>query len=579
MLQINQSLDFTLTVDLLEETEFDQLLEMIRTAASPINAYHYATKASELAHFNNNEDQIAIIELLLVDILIKNGAYQEALYKNIQVIGFFQKTKKLIQEAKGWRHLAVIHRFLGDHDKQLEYNKRSLSIIQKLNDPLEEIQLLNNIGDTYLNMGLFEKAENIFKTNLKNPESDELMIILSTKNLGKAYFKKKEFQKAKLVFKKVAILAEENNLPEYSLASDHFLGRIFLIEENYQLACKYLERAAIQFDDLDILNKECKENLESLVQPLILLGKKEKSSLYFKKYIQINKRISEKRQNQSIKNIQFKLEINEIAKSRIVLEEQNKNLQEANKKIKSQRETLLEQSKALKSANQELTQFAYMVSHDIKQPVRTINNFSKLLAREVKDHLTNDAIEFIDIIDSSTKRITVFVEDILKYATATESKIELEKVDCNEVLKQIKLNLEFQLKESEGQLLFETLPSLDAHRSLMLQIFQNIISNGLKFRREDIAPIVRVSGEEREDKYYFEIADNGIGIREENQASVFKIFKQLNNKSEFEGSGIGLNTVLKILKKYNGSIDLESTFGKGTTFKITIPKIKVISEN
>ena len=578
MLHIKQSLDFTLTHEMLEETEFDQLLKMIGTATAPINAYHYAIKASELATFNNNENQIAIIELLLVDILIKNGAYQEALYKNIQTIGFFQKTGRLTREAKGWRYLAIIHRFLGDHGKQLEYNKRSLSIIQKLNNPLEEIQLLNNIGDTYLNMGLYEKAEEIFESNLENPQSDELMVILSTKNLGKVYFKKKEFQKAKLIFKKVAILAEENNLPEYSLASDHFLGRIFLIEENYQLACKYLERAAKQFEDLDILNKERKETLENLVQPLILLGKKEKSSLYFKKYIQVNKRISEKRQNQSIRNIQFKLEINEIAQSRIVLEKQNKNLQEANEKIKSQREALLVQSKALKSANQELTQFAYIVSHDIKQPVRTINNFSKLLAREVKDHLSNDAIEFIDIIDSSTKRITAFVEDILKYATATEeSKIELEKVNCNEVLNQIKLNLEFQLKESEGQLLFGNLPNLEAHRSLMLQVFQNIISNGLKFRRDEVAPIVRVSGKETEEKYYFEIADNGIGIKEENQASVFKIFNQLNNKSKFEGSGIGLNTVLKILKKYNGSIDLESTFGEGTTFKITIPK--VISEN
>ena len=571
---IKQSLDFTLTHQMLEETEFDQLLEMIRTAAAPVNAYHYATKAYELAIFNNNENQIAIIQLLLVDILIKNGAYQEALYKNIKAIGFFQKTGRLTREAKGWRYLATIHRFLGDHGKQLEYNKRSLSIIQKLNNPLEEIQILNNIGDTYLNMGLFEKAKNIFETNLENPESDELMIVLSTKNLGKAYFKKKEFQKAKLIFKKVAILAEEHNLPEYSLSSDHFLGRIFLIEGNYPLACKYLERAAKQYENLDILNNERKENLESLVQPLILLGKKEKSSLYFKKYIQVNKRISEKRQNQSIRNIQFKLEINEIAKSRIVLEEQNKNLQEANEKIKSQREALLKQSKALTSANQELKQFAYIVSHDIKQPVRTINNFSKLLAREVKDHLTNDAIEFIDIIDSSTKRITTFVEDILEYATSIEeSKIELKKVNCNEVLGQIKLNLEFQLKESEGQLLFENLPSLNAHRSLMLQVFQNIISNGLKFRRDKVTPIVRVSGKETAKNYYFEIADNGIGIREEDKESIFKIFKKLNNQTEFEGSGIGLNTVLKILKRYNGSIDLESTFGEGTTFRIMIPKI------
>lgn len=571
MLQINQPLNITLTCEMLDEIEFDQLLEMIKTASAPVNAYHYATKAFELAKLDNNDNQIAIVELLLVDILIKNGAYQEALFKNIKVIEYFQKTRKLAQEATGWRYMAVIHGFWGNHTKQLEYNKKCLSILERLDLPQEELQVLNNLGDTFFNLGLYDKAKEVFEKNLANPNADLHIQVVSIKNIGKIYFRKKEFIKAKEVFNKVSVLADKHDMITASIASDHFLGKIYHELENNPLALEYLERAAKEFEKMGLQYKEYKFILEDLLKVLLALGKSEKAAIYFKKYTEVSQNISEEIKSQATKNIQFKLEINEIEQKRIILEAQNRSLKEANEKINSQQA-------ALKSANQELTQFAYMVSHDIKQPIRTINNFSKLLAREVKDHLTKDAIEFIDIIDSSTKRITTFVEDILKYATATESKVELENVDCNEVLSQIKLNLEFQLKESEGQLLYEDLPRLEAHRSLMLQVFQNIISNGLKFRRTEVTPIVKVTGKETEENYYFEITDNGIGIREENQASVFKIFKQLNNKSEFEGSGIGLNTVLKILKKYNGSIDLESTFGEGTTFKITIPKV-IVNEN
>jgi len=570
MIRLNPSLNTILDTQFPDEVEFDKLMEMAKTATSPTNAYHYATKAYEYASYQKDKKQLAIVELLLVDVLIKNGAYLDALNKNIQVLEFFQKEKMAEQEASGWRYMATIHSFLGNYSKQLEYNKKCISILEKLDQPKEKLEVLNNLGDAYFNLKLYDKAKEVFEQNLNHPKANTLIKIVSTKNIGKVYYHQKEFPKAKKIFHKVSALAEEHEMMIFSIAGDHFLGRIFFDEKNYPLAFEYLERATRNFEKIGAIYKEYKFALEDLLKVLLALGKIEKATHYFKKYTEVSQDISGKIKDQSIRNIQFKLEINEIQQKRIELEKQNKSLKGANEKIKSQQE-------ALKAANQELTQFAYMVSHDIKQPVRTINNFSKLLAREVKDHLTDDAIEFIEIIDSSAKRITVFVEDILKYATATESsKVEFEKVDCNEILAQIKLNLELQLKESDGQLLFENLPSLEAHRSLILQVFQNIISNGLKFRRKGVPPIIQVNGKETETEYYFEISDNGIGIKEENKASVFKIFKQLNNQAEFEGSGIGLNTVLKILKKYNGSIDLDSTFGEGTTFKISIPKIMVV---
>lgn len=566
MIRQHPSLNTLLDTQHPEDLQFDQLIQMAKAAKSPTTAYHYATKAYEFASLQKDKTQLAIAELLLVDVLIKNGAYLDALNKNIQVLEYFRKENMVAEEANGWRYMAIIHSFLGDHAKQLDYNNKCLALIKTLDQPLEQLKILNNIGDAYFNLGLYDKALEVFEKNLKHPHADTLIQVVSTKNIGKVYFKKKDFDQAKTIFQKVSAMAEKHDMIVFSIASDHFLGRIYAALEKYPLAFEYLERATKNFEKIEFKQKEYKYVLEDILTVLLALGKSEKASLYFKKYTEINNVISEKIKSRSARNVQFKLEINEIEQKRLFLEEQNKTLKEANEKIKIQQE-------ALKVANQELTNFAHMVSHDIKQPVRTINNFTKLLAREVKDHLNDNARDFIDIIDSSTKRITAFVEDILNYATATESKVSSEIVDCNEVLEKIKLNLEFQLKESEGQLIIGELPSLNAHRALMLQVFQNIISNGLKFRRAGVPPIIQINGQETEIEYYFEIRDNGIGIKEEDQACIFKIFKKLNKQTEFEGSGIGLNTVLKILQKYNGSIDLESTFGEGTTFKISIPKV------
>ncbi|MEL6843783.1 MAG: ATP-binding protein, partial [Bacteroidota bacterium] len=179
---------------------------------------------------------------------------------------------------------------------------------------------------------------------------------------------------------------------------------------------------------------------------------------------------------------------------------------------------------------------------------------------------------FVDFIQQASVRMTNFVSDILRYATADQAEQALTTVDCKEVLELIRLNIDAQLRETGGQLIVHDLPSIQAHSTLIMQVFQNLISNAIKFRKPEVAPIVSISGKQTADYVEFKIEDNGIGIKKEDQPRVFKLFQRLNSRTEYEGSGIGLSTVLKVLKKYNATIRLESEFGVGTSFYLKFPR-------
>ncbi|MFT7605826.1 MAG: light-regulated signal transduction histidine kinase (bacteriophytochrome), partial [Saprospiraceae bacterium] len=143
---------------------------------------------------------------------------------------------------------------------------------------------------------------------------------------------------------------------------------------------------------------------------------------------------------------------------------------------------------------------------------------------------------------------------------------------CNDIVFLIGQSLKLKLQESNGTINCTKLPIVMGHRSLLLQVFQNLISNALKFRKDDVAPVINIHWLEKGSFYEFRLEDNGIGIQEKHIDNIFHLFTRLNSPTDFEGSGIGLSTVQKILNLYNGDIRVESVLGEGTTFIFTLPK-------
>jgi light-regulated signal transduction histidine kinase (bacteriophytochrome) len=223
----------------------------------------------------------------------------------------------------------------------------------------------------------------------------------------------------------------------------------------------------------------------------------------------------------------------------------------------------------LERSNEELTQFAYVASHDLSEPLRVIAGHVELLARRYEGQLDENADRYIAFAVDGCTRMRVLIEDLLSYSRAGRE-AQFQPVDVTEVMEQVRRNLGPALGESGGSLIVDgDLPTLTADRTQLVQVFTNLVANSLKYRRPDLAPAVHVSALHAEDSWRLEIADNGVGIPKEHRERIFRIFQRLHGR-DIPGTGIGLAICRKIVERHQGTIEVgESPYG-GTAFTIVL---------
>ncbi len=243
---------------------------------------------------------------------------------------------------------------------------------------------------------------------------------------------------------------------------------------------------------------------------------------------------------------------------------------ELQKTQESLEEKVKERTKALEQSNKELKQFAYIASHDLKEPLRMITSFLQLLERRYGDKLDQDANEFIGFAVDGAKRLNEMIDDLLEFSKVTRKEIEYSKVDINKVLKQTKMYLKIAIEDNNAEINYNILPIIYGDEMLMVLLFQNIIGNSIKYRSEKI-PKIDISATKQSNNYLFAIKDNGIGMSSEHLERIFTIFQRLHTKDKYEGTGIGLAIAQKIVTQHRGKIWAESELGEGTTFYFTIP--------
>ncbi|MGB9980536.1 ATP-binding protein [Methanobacterium sp.] len=229
--------------------------------------------------------------------------------------------------------------------------------------------------------------------------------------------------------------------------------------------------------------------------------------------------------------------------------------------------------KELKSSNDELQKFAYIASHDLQEPLRTISNFTQLIERRYKGKLDQDADEFIDYIIDATKRMQQLIRDLLRYSRVTSQQEDFKLVNTEKVVKQLISDLQVTFKENNVKITCNSLPEVCADERQLIQLFQNLISNAIKYRKPEEPPKIHISAKKEDNECVFSVSDNGIGIESEYFDRIFAIFQRLHTKEEYEGSGIGLSIVKKIIDRHGGQIWVESELGNGSTFYFTIPLI------
>jgi len=227
----------------------------------------------------------------------------------------------------------------------------------------------------------------------------------------------------------------------------------------------------------------------------------------------------------------------------------------------------------LERSNKDLEQFAYAASHDLQEPLRTVSNFSQLLAKRYKGELDAKADQFIGFIVDGATRMQQMIDDLLAYSRVSTHAKPFEPTNCETVFDQALANVKMAIEESDALVTHDPLPTVMADASQMVQLFQNLLSNAIKFRKEK--PRITVSAVQRRNEWLFSVKDNGIGIAPEFMEHIFKMFEREHASSEYPGTGVGLAICKKIVERHGGRIWVESERGKGTTFYFTIPAKRV----
>lgn len=297
---------------------------------------------------------------------------------------------------------------------------------------------------------------------------------------------------------------------------------------------------------------------EKALEDIMLINNEQANQIRLteKKAAKILKEVGQKEMNEAFLN-DFSSLNNELINNKRELMRKNQKIEFLNKE--------------LNAANENMTMFTYSVSHDLKEPVRMVKSFLTLFHKKYGESLDQKGQTYIDMALDGAIRLNKMLTDLLEYHQSSGFS-NTESVDLNDVFLEVKRLLQNEIEVKNALLTSEKLPVIKGSFAGYLQIFQNLVSNAIKFVAEEKAPVVSILVKENETNYTLMVKDNGIGIPENQNQQIFKLFKRLNSPKQYEGTGMGLAMVRKSIERMGGEVWVESEEGKGTTVYFTIRK-------
>ena len=262
---------------------------------------------------------------------------------------------------------------------------------------------------------------------------------------------------------------------------------------------------------------------------------------------------------------------NQLAARSAALLQKVKELDLQQEELSKQRMLLENLNEDLLIKNRELERFTSIASHDLQEPLRTIGNMTQLISKKYASNFDEQGQKILDYVSTATIRMNILIKGLFEFSRIGNKRVT-QMVDCQEVVKDIVLDFDASLKAVNGKILFDELPQVSGNSVELRMLFQNLISNGLKFRKADVSPVIEISSIDFGTNIEFRVKDNGIGIREADYEKIFFIFQRLHSTEEYEGTGLGLAYCRKIVELHGGKIWIESKTEVGSSFYFTLKK-------
>ncbi|MEZ4888590.1 MAG: ATP-binding protein [Chitinophagales bacterium] len=512
------------------------------------------------------------------------GNYPKSLEYFYLSLHIAEKNKDSLRMAFQYNNIATIYQFEKNDSSAMIYYIKAKAISEKIGD-------LMGVGFGYLGIAQvchegvkhecavenFLAAYDVFKNleavfNLAEAqvhlseiyaligENDKAMAYAEeglelSKSIGSLQFVTKLYQNLSAIYAnqgdyQKALEAQNNNLLyKDSLYNKQKLETIKDLQTSFELQQKEIENEILEAN----LNKK-------LVQNYALMGTVGLVLLFAFALFRSQKKIKKA----------FSL----LTLQKEKIEDQNKAISEQSHKMEEQNHQLSQLAEKLATKNESLNHFTRMASHDLKEPLRNITGLAELMQMNFEGDSEN--IEFVKFIKDAADRMNHLLEDLIAFARADIGTTHaLETVDLNKVLEATKANLRLKIEDTQTQIEHDELPKVAAHFTPIMQLFQNLIANGIKYQKADNQPHIHISVQPNGAKYTISISDNGIGMDPSNLKKIFEPFKRLHTRSEYDGSGLGLATCKKIAEHYGEKIWVESEPDVGTTFYFTLPKATI----
>lgn len=545
---------------------FGKLSDLSLQIGNTDEAYDYQLRVLRYWETEKNQSNVARTYYQIASIYFAQQNFDEAL-------SFYQKSLKIEDEVgneegsvKSMSAIASVYGRIQQFDKSLQTNFEALELAEEKGYKNGIAYTSHNISADYLSMGKTKEAAPYIKKALKLRQElgDRLGENHSLQAQGYMYMLLGQYDKGVESMQSALDIAKEINDKPLIRDTYRMLSQVYSQAQDWKKAFENYETYTAYKDSM--LNDATKQRMSQFqIKHEVHKKEKEKEIELLKK----DKEIAALYRYGIIGGLILLLFI--VSLLLLFVFYRYKNQAAVNSILTKKNLKIQQQNAQLARSNRDLEQFAYIASHDLKEPLRNIGGFITLLNRKCGDYQDNEAKEYMGFITKSVDHMHHLLTDLLAYSRIGVVPKTFDQVDANAVLETVKNSFKSYIEEQNAEIFIRNLPILTANRTQMIQLFQNLVGNALKFRSDKI-PRINIEAVELPDRYVFSVQDNGIGMQQEYTDKIFVIFQRLHNRTEYDGTGIGLSICKKIVEQHQGEIWVESQSGKGSTFYFSISK-------